>query len=193
MSGTLPRPGYPRSQHGPAIRRVHSQKGITLLEIVIALALIGIVSLAASVTYQQVILFTAVSNDENRAVNQVVNAQHWIARDVAGANPASINDTPAAPAFFSLTRREWGSGSFDSHTIEYLLQPGASADLKELWREYDGTQRTFVAENIKAREDGVTDCEWDATREVLIVVVTAQVGRQTETRRFEAEVVPDAT
>ncbi len=63
------------------IKLIKNQKGFTLIELIIAIALTGIIAAAAATSIHQVISGTALGNNYNTAINQVRNAGYWVSRD----------------------------------------------------------------------------------------------------------------
>lgn len=166
-----------------------SQKGFTLIELIIALAIASAIGVAVTMTAHNMIAIPSMSNDSNTAINQVRNAVNWINKDVQGAN--TVNATPGAPGFFSISLQEWDSGTeiWSVHNITYSLEGGTG--LKELWRYYDsGTTRNLIAQFIEPESAGVTECSWNATASVLTVSITATVGDATETRTIQVKPRP---
>ena len=163
-----------------------SQKGFTLIELIIALAIASAIGVAATMTAHNMITIPIMSNDSNTAINQVRNAVNWINKDVQGADPNTINDSPDAPGFFSISLQEWDSVTkWSPHTITYSLE---GTGLNELWRDYDsGTTRNLIAQFI---DPDNTSCSWDADASVLTVSITATVGDETETRTFQVKPRP---
>ena len=160
-----------------------SQKGFTLVELLVAIAIAGIFGSADTIDLHQVITIPIISNNQNTAINQVRNAVHWISRDAQSANSTSI-DVPQK--FLSLELLEWNSGNWTSHAIDYTLEDNV------LWRYYDsGTPGTLIAQYIEPKAPGVTECSWDAINSMLTVTITATVGDETETRTFEVKPRPD--
>jgi len=163
----------------PMLKRLErAQKGFTLVELMIAVAITGIIGAAATMSLHQVITGTTLSNDRNTAINQVRNACHWISRDTQMAQ--TVNDNPGDPKFLELTWVEWDG---PSRTVDYILQDD------QLWRHYDG-QQTLIAQYIKPKGAG-TDCHWDEVEKVLSVNITAEVNGKTETRAFQVKPRPD--
>jgi len=161
-------------------RLMKNQKGFTLIELIVALAIASVIGVAATMTAHQLITIPVISNDSNAAINQVRNAVNWINRDVQSATPGSINTT--SPNFLSLEQLEWddGNSTWSSPIIvEYALDNG------ELRRSYNGsTPGTLVAQYISS-------CTWNITEKVLTVTITAHVRTRTETRTFEVKPRPD--
>jgi prepilin-type N-terminal cleavage/methylation domain-containing protein len=164
---------------------MRNQRGFTLVELLVAIAITGIIGSTAAMSVQQVIMGTTLSNDKNTAINNVRNAGYWISRDVQMAQPSKIKDSDELGAnelaneLLYLGWQEWGGSP---HTVNYTLQDG------ELWRDYDGG-KTLIAQYIKPKQNGVTDCHWDG--EVLTGNITAQVSGKIETRTFQVKPRPD--
>lgn len=164
-----------------------SQRGIGLVELIIAIAITGIIGAAATMAIHQVLTGTALSNDRNSAVNQVRNAGYWINRDAQMAQ--SVDPNPGDPKFFELTWIDWDDSEL--HTISYSLEsmPAGLNKLKRSETDNNGTTQTFIAQYIKPKEQEVTWCQWNG--EVLAATITAQVGDETETRTFQVKPRPD--
>ena len=164
----------------PSILRklAKNQKGFTLVELLVAIAIAGIIGAAATMAVHQVITIPIISNNQNTAINNVRNATHWISRDAQSANSTSID---VSPKFLSLERLEWDSGNWTSHAIDYTLEDNV------LWRYYDsGTAGTLIAQYIDTEK---SNCHWDG--DVLTVTITSKVGNNSETRTFEVKPRPD--
>ena len=168
-------------------RLMKNQKGFTLIELIVALAIASVIGVAATMTAHQVITIPVISNDSNTAINQVRNAVNWINRDVQSATPGSIT---TSPEFLSLEQLEWEPGTgWTTHTVDYSLEDVAGTSLKELRRYYDSsTTGTLIAQYIDL---STTSCSWDDVEKVLTVNITVQVGTRTEARTFEVKARPD--
>jgi len=170
------------------LRRLkRNQKGFTLIELLLVIALTGIIGTAAAMSIHQILTGTVLSNDQNTAINQVQNANHWLNLDVQSATPSSINATPESPKFLSLELEEWELGAWSTHVVDYSLEPMFGTSLKQMWRDYDG-QRMPVAQYI---DPDNTNCTWHQVSGVLTVTITAQVNTRTETRTFQVKPRPD--
>ena len=162
---------------------VRSQRGYTLVEMLLVVALVGIIGAAATMTISQLMTGTILCNDQNSAINQVRNADQWIRRDAQTAK--SIDDNPAAPKFLEMTVWENADGTA-SHTVTYSYVD-SSGGLKDLHRD-SGTQQIMVAQYI---DPASTSCSWDSVERVLTVTITAHLGDKTETRTIEVKARPD--
>ncbi len=171
------------------IKPVENQKGFTLIELLVAIALAAVISTAATMAIHQVITIIPRNNNQNTAINQVRNANHWLNFDIQSATPGSINTT--GPNFLSLEQLEWesGTGNWTIHTVDYSLEDMAGSSLKVLRRYYDSSATvTLIAQYI---DPDNTNCSWNSAEKVLTVNITAQVGTRTETRTFEVKPRPD--
>jgi len=157
-----------------------SQKGFTLVELLVAIAIAGIIGAAATMAVHQVITIPIISNTQNTAINNVRNAVHWISRDAVMAN--NVDASPAGGEFLKLT---WNSYDGSSHNCTYDLLDSLGG-LKELRRDYDG-QQTSIAQYIDPHN---TNCNWNELERTLTVTITATVGDETEARTFEVQPRP---
>jgi len=153
-----------------------SQRGIGLVELIIAIAITGIIGAAATMALHQVLTVPTISNNQNTAINQVRNAVHWISRDVQMAQ--SVNATGSLDPFLILGWTDWEG---HVHEATYMLEDVS----KELRRNYDGAQM-LIAQYIDTDK---SNCQWDG--KVLTVTITATVGGKTETRTFKVKPRPD--
>ncbi len=105
-----------------------NQRGFSLVEMLIVLAIIGGVMAAATMTIVQVINGSSSTSDHMIAVRQVQNAGYWVSRDVQMAQnvvPAPYSDG------FPLTLT-WTDRYSNDHQVVYSLEdmPGGLASLQ---------------------------------------------------------------
>ena len=159
-----------------------NQKGMTLMELVIAIAIAGFVIVGVAAAIFQLLAVSDRSSNYMTAYTEVQNAGFSVSRDATQAQ--AVDDTSG---FVTL---DWVDWEGDAHEVVYTLED-ASGGLKELWRTYsinDVPQETIrVARYIDAAE---TNLAWDESENVLTLEITAQVGDQTATRTYNVEPRP---
>ncbi len=160
-----------------------NQRGLTLLSMMIALAISGLIMTAATLTTFQVINGSSRTSNHMVALRQVQNAGYWISYDVQmsqGVEPAAAPDQDGLP--LTLTWSEYASGI--QHQIVYELVGNA------LIRSYsiDGGPPTesTVAEFIVSG----TNCEYGGGVLTFTVVSTVGAGSQEITATGIYEIIP---
>ncbi len=160
-----------------------NQKGMTLVELVVAIGIAGFVVVAAATVIFQLITVPERNSNYMTAYTEVQNAGFSVTRDAVQAQEVTVDDDPLTPEFLTL---DWVDWEGNVHQAVYTLED-ASGGLKELWRDYSNgvTQETMrVARYI----DPGTSCNWHEN--VLTLVITAQVGDQSATRTYNVEPRP---
>ena len=152
----------------------NNQKGFTMIEVVIAIAITAIITGGIIMTIFQVFDGNTRSSNHMIAVRQVQNAGYWVSHDTLMA--LSVEPT-ADPDGLPLTLT-WTDWNGDEHEVVYTLL----AD-NELQREHyinydpvtnpDPDSTIFVAEYINP-DPAKTNCQF--TSGELIMTVTATVG-----------------
>ncbi len=173
------------------------QRGFTLVELIIAIAITGIITVGLVMTIFQLFGGHAQSSGEMTVIRQVQNAGYYISRDAQMAQEVSVDNDPGTPELVTLTWYEYegdpetperyGNG----HQVVYTLVGD------ELKRDYYfkllGTEdwefryTTFIAKYIET-----IGCQFDG--EKLALTVTAYIGGwkpQSETRIYETMPRPD--
>ena len=168
------------------------EKGFTMVELLIAMLLTGIVATAITGTIFYVLNVNFSTANRMTAVRQVRNVGFWISPDVQMAR----NVEPGASSGFplTLTWTDWASN--DTHEVIYTLVDMSSGEFKRLQREHyiesvlDST--ITVAEYIDPDQtiiDPDQPCIFPDCG-AFIFTVTATVGGQNETRVYEVETRP---
>jgi prepilin-type N-terminal cleavage/methylation domain-containing protein len=148
------------------------QAGFTLIELIAAMAITGLIGLGASVSSFQVLNQTSKNSDYTTANRNAMNAIHWISRDAMMAQTMGGVDDFPNNGNLTLSWVEWNS---TSHTANYSLENGV------LFRIYsDGSQvsRTLISEDINPDVNS-TFCSSD--NGVLTVTITSSVGEGSRT------------
>ena len=96
-----------------------NQRGFTLVEMMVALAIISFVSLGATMANAQILAQTARNNDYTTATRQALNAVHWISRDAQMSH--SINGSSGFPDAENLVIT-WTQWDNTEHTAVYSVQ-----------------------------------------------------------------------
>ena len=172
------------------------QRGITLIELVIAIALTGVITAAITMSVFQVFNMNTRTSNHMAAVSHVQQAGKLVREDIMEAQNVDTGDDPGTPELLTLTWKEGGTEI--PHEVIYTLEDMSSGKFKILWRYYyinpdinsAPVSTTKVAEYIDPDQtscccdcDGDGDCNCDDA--VVIFTVTANVGGQIETRVYE--------
>jgi len=158
-----------------------NQRGFSLLELLLVIAITGIITAAITTTVFQVFAMNTRTANHMSAVSQVQQAGKLVSQDVLQAQGVDI-----VSEFLKLTWTDWATG--DGHEIIYTWGDMPSGALKILWREHyinsslDAT--TKVAEYIDT-DPTKTSCDW--ADGVLTFTVTATLGEESETREYRIQ------
>ena len=124
------------------------EKGFTLLEVLIGVAIMAIVVVAVAMTTTTLLLNEGQAAGQNTALPQVQNAGYWISRDVQMARIVTLGE----PGVFLRLDIPRDDNPDNDYTIDYVFD---SDKLKR--RVYDSlgtlTSETFIAEYI---DTGIT-------------------------------------
>ena len=158
-----------------------NQKGFTLIEILIAVAIVGLIAAGAAGATVQIVQSTD-TTAHMLAVRQVQTAGYWVSTDALQAR----NVTAPGPTGFPLNL-QWTDSESHNHNMTYTLEP--MDGLYKLQRS-DGATNIVVGRYLT--DD--TICSWNPTARVLTFTVEASVtgarGPETETRTYEIEPRP---
>ena len=152
------------------------QKGFTLVEVLVVVAILGVIAVPLAYTTITLLTNPARSNDENVVLQQVRNVGDWISRDVQMARSVTASDPPSGG--FPLTLQiPVDSEEANDLLIQYFFD---GDKLKR--RVYDS--ETFIAEYIDT--DVTTFSTVDATTGRHRLVVRAIRGEAEITLKYEA-------
>ena len=161
-----------------------NQRGFTLIGLMLAIAITGIVTAGVTTTMLQVFDGSARINNHMTAVRQVQSAGYWVSHDVQMAKTVEPEPAPDPDGFPLDLLIPVDMDPLNDYTISYFL------DGDKLKRLVNGSPETLIAEYINPAQ---TSCVWDG--EVLTFTVTATVGaglqEQSETRVYEVIRRPD--
>ncbi len=174
-----------------------SQKGFTLIELMVGLAIIASVMVGITATVFQTFDVNAKSANHMAASMQVQNAGHWFSQDIQMAQVIATDDDVGTPETEVLTllwigwerRDQHNNQLIDTYVVSYTY------DNNKIWRNEDvdtdkydsggsfvetieSTSSVLVAEHI-------TTLTVSATGGKVTVGIVASVGDTVEDRTYE--------
>ena len=148
------------------------QRGFTLFELLIALAITGAITGGITVSIFQTLNYNARSNARMVAVKQVENVIHYINRDAKMAQiiePAVAPDPDGFPLV--LTWVEWDDNA--QNVVTYSIDPD-SKELKRTHNRDGGSTELVLAQHVNTDPDD-TYCDFDDTDWTFTFRITATV------------------
>jgi prepilin-type N-terminal cleavage/methylation domain-containing protein len=129
-----------------------SEKGFTIIELAVAIAILGIVGVAATATMFQVFQGTGSNDDKMSAIYQVQNAGYWITRDAQMSETIAV-DGLESPKFIALTwmEQDFGGGDPVYHSITYSIEDisdGIGQLMRNHWSSGGLNVDTLIAQYI---------------------------------------------
>jgi prepilin-type N-terminal cleavage/methylation domain-containing protein len=150
------------------LRLFHQNRaGWTLIELLVAIALTGMIALGASVSTAQVMNSTTRNNNFTTASRNAMNALHWMSRDAEMAQ--TINGIAAFPVSQNLSMT-WKGWDNTAYTANYTLVAG---QLKRIFTAGSTTSTTVIAEYINSSAQK-TFCS--SANGTINITVTSSVG-----------------
>ena len=173
-------------------RRGHScnstlDAGVSLIELIVALAIISLISAVIVTAVHQLLNRSVQANDQQRAVSQLRQAEHYITRDVLMTH-TTPTDNETAFLLLSIDDEVEGVRTYTSYT---LVGEGEYRQLTRVTTLYDISDPTnpvplpddgttlIVAEGI------FTASSWEYSASNLTVTLVVRSGTHEETRVFD--------
>jgi len=174
------------------MKKLHKdQRGLTLIELVIVIALTGIITAAITMTIFQVFNMNTRASNRMTAVSQVQHAGKLVSQDILEAQTVMAGDTAGFPLSLNWTE---GGVSGDSHEVIYTLENMPSGEFKRLQREHKinsvHESTTIVAEYIDTDQTSFYPLGMLPAGGTLTFTVKATVGKESETRIYRVQPRP---
>ncbi len=163
------------------------EKGFTLIEVLVATAIVALIAGAATQTTFQVYDDTTRNGDHVTAVRQVQNAGYWIGRDARMAEVV-YTDNLTPPAFMVINWTVWDTEDTIYHSATYSITDlsGNVGKIKRRHQDSEGTdEETLVSQYIYydvSDPDNTTKASFNSP--VLTVQITARYEDYQETREY---------
>lgn len=160
------------------------QSGFTLLELIIAIAIAGLITAGISAAIMQTLTINHRASNHMVAVRQVQQAGKEVSKDALQAQNVTCGEDSGFPLTLNWT--DW-SGTVNHVTYDIT-------DDNELHRSHTTSNGTppatapaIVAQYIDPEH---TSCSFNTSAWVLTFTVTAALGTESETRIYEIEPRP---
>jgi len=160
-----------------------NQRGVTLVELIIAVAITGIITGGITMTIFQVFGGNERTSNHMTAIRQVQNAGYWISHDTQMAQIVDT-DNLTPPEILKLTWTEWESG--DVHQVIYTLLVDNKLQ-REHYTNLNLDATTIVAQYINPDQ---TSCVWDDEGKLTLTVTATVVGWKSASETRIYEVIP---
>ena len=153
------------------------EKGFTLIEVVITIAILGIVMPAMAMTISTLLTNHQQANDHNIVSQQVQNAGYWISRDVQAAKYVIFTQ----PSGFPLTLViPVDTNENNDYSVDYVF------DGNKLKRKVYNSSHTFTKETLIAEYIDVADTVFTTIQpNNHMLVIRASKGKVVVERSYE--------
>ncbi|MEE9324681.1 MAG: type II secretion system protein [Dehalococcoidia bacterium] len=138
---------------------ISNQKGVGLIELLVSIAILGLLGSSTAVSISAFIRVTGSGNDKLTAFHEIQNASYWISRDGQMASSTDLVDGASPVNSVSLTWTDKFNETQVNHSSAYSLSGTI------LQRTYDSVVRQ-VARNI-------SDIQFSLNGQMMTVVITS--------------------
>ena len=162
------RASRPTDEKDPAkgvMRRLKSQRGFTLVEVLVALGIMSAIGSVLVGTLHQMTNFTSRSNAQVSVSADLRNAFHWMAEDMKMANTTDLVDGAPAVSTITLNWTNQCEGASTPHSANYCLVG------TELRRTSDGSACNVGTTHTVARN--VASVEFSLASKLVTVALTS--------------------
>jgi len=171
--------------HGRLTFMDKDQRGFTLIELIIAIAIAGLITAGITAAVMQVLTINSRASNHMVAVRQVQQAGKEVSKDTLQAQ--AVNATPSE-GFLALTWEEWGTNQTNAVNYTLVDMPGGLKQLQRIHTINEVEQTTAPSVVAEYIDPDQTSCVW--ADGVLTFTVTATLGTESETRIYEIESRP---
>ena len=158
-----------------------SQRGFTLVELLVAMAISGLIASGLALTIFQVFNGNAQSSSEMSVVQQVQNVGHWVSRDVMMAQNVTLADPDDPPGSGFPITMYWKEFGVEGDDYQIIYSVGGNQLKREFFINGSLSSTTLIAKYLQS-----ISCEMESGKYILTVSAHIE-GRlpATETRTYE--------
>jgi prepilin-type N-terminal cleavage/methylation domain-containing protein len=150
-----------------------TEKGFTLIEVLVALAILGAIMGVMSAAVITILKTSSQNNEWNVNLRQVQNAGHWISQDTL---MAQVVTTDSPGVFLALSWCNWDG---NDNVVQYFF------DGNTLKRQLNGGAAILIAEYV-VTDVLYTNCNWNDDDKKLTVNIRASLhGSRYAERTYE--------
>jgi prepilin-type N-terminal cleavage/methylation domain-containing protein len=165
-----------------------SQLGFTLIELMIAIALGGVILAGSAALLRQIVISGGDSSDRTQARLEVQYVNFWVSEDVIQAQEVQIGDISAARCPTPFLTLKWTAEGVNN-TVTYCVEDVKDKLGRSLWKLYrsKGVGQITVAENL---DPLLTRCYQKqsgngTSLNVLVLEVASKVDRMEASASYE--------
>ncbi|GEM_PF-2183820 len=131
------------AQFRAGARQLLSEKGVTLIELVVAIGLATVIASATALTITTIIRFTQPVEVQTIALQQVQNAGSWLTRDI---NMSIVELRDGNPVLLTLTQPQ---NETDIITVIYKREATSEGSYRLIREEQETGKSMVIAENVE--------------------------------------------
>jgi len=164
------------------------EKGFAFIEVMLAIAISGVIIGVIVMTISQAFTGSRSSNDQATVLNHVQNAGCWIVRDAQMSEYKHVNGDInfGNQDVVSFKWWDWSTGQKNLCKIDYKLKDNK---LIRTFKRHEGEGEGTVVEQTEtevARYITEAGCPSNGDLELLTVTITGSIGEATLTEEYEA-------